>query len=187
MSITDAPVVSLDNAPQTEEPALTGRERRESERVIRYWEKKVEKLGRGATVAALDLGEINSADWSHRFVIAVDPVVENSSLLLYGSDFAKLLDLPPKGTPHVPMVRQLPRHLSNVFMQGCGDAHHQRQPVRIEGEVARSDGKTELYRAAFIPVGVKENSLTHLAFGAFNSRVVDQALAALARNSSWRG
>src|ERR1700748_601605 len=100
MSITDAPMVSLER----DEPVLTGRERRESERVIRYWEGKVEKLGRAATVAALDLGEINSADWSHRFVIAVDPVVENSSLLLYGSDFAKLLDLPTKGTPHVPMV-----------------------------------------------------------------------------------
>jgi len=178
MSITDAPVLSLDDARETKREELTGRERRESERAIRYWEKKVERLGRGATVAALDLAEINSADWSHRFVIAVDPVVENSSLLLYGSDFAKLLELPPKGTPHVPMVRQLPRHLSDVFMQGCGDAHHQRQAIRLEGEVPRADGKTELYRAAFIPVGVKENSLTHLAFGAFNSRVVDQRLAA---------
>jgi hypothetical protein len=111
-------------------------------------------------------------------VIAVDPVVENSSLLLYGSSFAKLLELPPKGTPHVPMVRQLPRHLSRVFMQGCGDAHLNRQAIRLEGEVAREDGKTELYRAAFIPVGVKENSLTHLAFGAFNSCVVETALAA---------
>jgi hypothetical protein len=180
MSITDAPARFREGARtiHTDEPSLTGRERRESERVISYWEKKLEKLGHGATVAALDLAEINTPDWSHRFVIAVDPVVENSSLLLYGSDFAKLLDLPSKGAPHVPMVRQLPRHLSGVFMQGCGDAHHQRHPVRLEGEVERSDGRTELYRAAFIPVGVKENSLTHLAFGAFNSRIIDQRLAA---------
>jgi hypothetical protein len=178
MSMTDAPMLSDGGVRENEDSALTGRERREAERAIRYWEKKVEKLGRAATVAALDLGEINSADWSHRFVIAVDPVVENSSLLLYGSDFAKLLDLPPKGTPHVPMVRQLPRHLSSVFMQGCGDAHQTRQAVRLEGEVPRPDGKVELYRAAFIPVGVKENSLTHLAFGAFNSCVAEQPLAA---------
>ena len=72
---------------------------------------------------------------------------------------------------HAWRVRQLPRHLSRVFMQGCGDAHNNRAPIRLEGEVPREDGKTELYRAAFIPVGVKENSLTHLAFGAFNSRV----------------
>jgi hypothetical protein len=175
MSITDAPVVSTKEPTKDE---LTGRERRESERAISYWDRKVQQLGRNATVAALDLSEINSEAWSHRFVIAVDPVVENSSLLLYGSDFAKLLALPPKGTPHVPMVRQLPRHLSSVFMQGCGDAHHQRQAVRLEGEITRPDGKMELYRAAFIPVGVKENSLTHLAFGAFNSCITDKPLAA---------
>jgi hypothetical protein len=177
MSTIDAPVVSLDSVREIE-PVLTGRERRESERAIAYWEKKLEALGPTATVAALDLGEINSEDWSHRFVIAVDPMVENSSLLLYGSNFAKLLDLPTKGAPHVPMVRQLPRHLTEVFMRGCGDAHSQREPIRIEGEIDREDGRRELYRAAFIPVGVKENSLTHLAFGAFNSRVVETALAA---------
>jgi hypothetical protein len=176
MSIIDIPA---DDQEAGTEEVLTGRERRESERVIRYWQKKIEALGgSGATVAALDLAAINTPDWSHRFVIAIDPVVENSSLLLYGSDFAKLLDLPSKRAPHVPMVRQLPRHLSNVFMQGCGDAHLQRQTVRIEGEVPRLDGRMELYRAAFIPVGVKERSLTHLAFGAFNSRLIDQQLAA---------
>jgi hypothetical protein len=182
MSITDAPIVTLGSAretkPQSEAPDLTGKERRESERAIAYWAKKCESAGKSPTVAALDLGEINSEDWSHRFVIAVDPMVENSSLLLYGSKFAKLLDLPPKGTPHVPMVRQLPRHLSRIFMQGCGDAHNKLEPIRIEGEVPREDGTMEQYRAAFIAVGVKENSLTHLAFGAFNSRIVDQRLAA---------
>jgi hypothetical protein len=180
MSITDAPARGRDDActTGTNEPPLGGRERRQSERVISYWEKKLEKLGPSATVAALDLGDINTPEWSHRFVIAVDPVVENSSLLIYGSEFAKLLDLPAKGAPHVPMVRQLPRHLSGVFMQGCDDAHHQRKPVRLEGDVERLDGRIELYRAAFIPVGVKENALTHLAFGAFNSRVVDKRLAA---------
>jgi hypothetical protein len=181
MSTTEAPIVLLDAARETareqDEPVLTGRERRESERAIAYWEKKIERLGKSATVAALDLADMNMPDWSHRFVIAVDPVVENSSLLLYGAEFAKLLELPPKGTPHVPMVRQLPRHLSRVFMQGCGDAHVHREPIRMEGEIPREDGKMELYRAAFIPVGVKENSLTHLAFGAFNSVVVDRLAA----------
>lgn len=148
---------------------LSGRERRESERAIAYWERKMDALGGHATVAALDLAEMQSPDWSHRFVIAVDPVVENSALLLYGADFARLLDLPAKRAPHVPMVRQLPRHYSDVFKRGCGDADSQRVPIRIEGEVEREDGRRELYRAAFIPIGVKENSLTHLAFGAFNS------------------
>jgi hypothetical protein len=148
---------------------LSGRERRESERAIAYWERKMDALGGHATVAALDLAEMQSPEWSHRFVIAVDPVVENSALLLYGADFARLLNLPAKRAPQVPMVRQLPRHYSDVFKRGCGDANSQRVPIRIAGEVEREDGRRELYRAAFIPIGVKENSLTHLAFGAFNS------------------
>lgn len=165
-------------AGQVEILPTTGRERRESERAIAYWERKIGELGKSPTVAALDLGEINSPGWSHRFVIAVDPVVENSALLLYGSDFARLLDLPTKSAPHVPMVRQLPQRFSDVFKRGCGDAHRQGAPVRIEGEIEREDGRRELYRAAFISVGVKENSLTHMAFGAFNSCLAESALAA---------
>lgn len=159
-------------------PTTSGRERRESERAIAYWERKIKELGRSPTVGALDLAEIDTPDWSHRFVIAVDPVVENSALLLYGTGFARLLDLPSKSAPHVPMVRQLPKRFSDVFKRGCGDAHLQGHAVRVEGEIEREDGRRELYRAAFIPVGVKEHSLTHLAFGAFNSRVEERALAA---------
>lgn len=181
MSITAAPAVPLTSPADTGEPTLAvlrGRERRESERAIAYWQRKVATYGTGATVDALDLAAIDSEGWSHRFVIAVDPVVENSSLLLYGVNFARLLHLPSKSAPHVPMVRQLPRHFGEVFLRGCGDAHLQREPVRLEGEVCRGDGSRELYRAAFIPVGVKENSLTHLAFGAFNSCIAEPALAA---------
>ena len=177
MSMTAAPVVSLSGLQEVAEGLARG-ERRETERAINYWEGKVEKFGRGATVAALDLALFNTAEWAYRFVIAVDLLIENSSLLLYGAGFARLLGLPLKGVPHVPMVRQLPRHLSGVFMQGCDEAHQRRQTVRMEGEAERPDGGLELYRAAFIPVGVKQNSLTHLAFGAFNSRVVERRLAA---------
>jgi len=184
MSIIDPPVISLNEARETAgggEPdiaSLRGRERRESERAIAYWKRKVEQLGKSATVAALDLAEISSESWSHRFVIAVDEIVENSSLLLYGSNFARLLELPQKGAPHVPLVRQLPKRFSDVFVRGCGNAHVQREAVRLEGEIEREDGRRELFRAAFIPVGVKANSLTHLAFGAFNSCIAETALAA---------
>ena len=74
MSITDAPIVSLDDARETKSLLLRTRARR-----IRAGHpaigKEGRKAGRSATSAALDLGEINSAGWSHRFVIAVDPVV----------------------------------------------------------------------------------------------------------------
>ncbi|HZT87795.1 MAG TPA: hypothetical protein VFA12_07485 [Stellaceae bacterium] len=166
MTIADAAAGSAEGA-----ETASGRERRESERAIAYWKRKTEELGTTPTVSSLDLGEIHSDSWSHRFLIAVDPVAENSALLMYGAHFAQLLGLPEKGEPHIPMARQLPKRFSEIFVKGCGDAHEQKTPIRIEGEVEREDGRRELYRAAFIPVGVKANSLTHLAFGAFNSCV----------------
>ena len=66
---------------------LQGRERRRSERVIAYWEKTMTRHGGGATIATLDLSRMRSSDWSHRFVIAVDPLPENSALLYYGGRF----------------------------------------------------------------------------------------------------
>src|ERR1700687_2534102 len=104
----------------TDEP--TGRDRREAERVMAYWENKLAKLGDGITVAALDLGSTNSRAWSNRFLISVDPVIERSALLLYGPKFARLLNLPPQARPDIPMLRQLPQRYSEVFVRGCTQA-----------------------------------------------------------------
>lgn len=153
--------------PSFEHVEPSGRERRESERVIAYWEKKSLACGGMPTMAELDLAEMESPDWSHRFVIAVDPKVEDSALLMYGSTFAEYLGL-RYATGDQPIFQQLPKHLASVFAQGCSEAATSRMPVRLEGAVAREDGREELYRAAFIPVGVRPNSLTCLAFGAFN-------------------
>ena len=106
---------------QTTEPAepelasLQGRERRESERLISYWEKKAALLGGDLGLAALDLTKMRSSEWSHRFVIAVDPAPENSALLYYGADFARLLELPGRRTPHVPITRLLRDRFLSMF------------------------------------------------------------------------
>lgn len=155
-----------------------GRERREAERAIAYWEEKQRALGGNATVAALELGEIKSQEWSHRFLIAADPVIERSVLLMYGGRFAQLLDLPDRARVNLPIVRQLPLRYGDVFLRGCTELRQEKAPVRLQGEVARNDGRIEQYRAGFIPVGVKPQALTWLAFGAFNSRVVEPAPAA---------
>jgi len=155
------------------EPA--GRGRREAERVIAYWEGKLRELGGDLTVAGLDLSRINSRDWSNRFLIAVDPVIERSSLVLYGPSFARLLHLSEQARPNVPILRQLPRRYADVFLRGCSEAQRDMAPVRLEGETERYDGRIEQYRAVFIPVGIKPNSLTCFAFGAFNSRIVERA------------
>src|SRR4051794_23857732 len=101
-----------------ETPEPTGRDRREAERLLAYWESKAQEFG-SVTIASLDLGHINSQEWSNRFLISVDPVVERSALLMYGPRFARLLSLPEQPRMDVPMMRQLPRRYANVFLQGC--------------------------------------------------------------------
>jgi hypothetical protein len=152
-----------------------GSERREAERAISYWEDKVAALGNNATVAALDLAAINTPDWSNRFLITVDHEVEKSELLLCGPKFAELLHLSPKILPDRSFIRQLPRRYFDVFLRGCAATDN---PLQVEGEIERDDDRIEQYRAAFIPVRVKPDSLTHCTFGAFNSRIVEPARAA---------
>jgi hypothetical protein len=174
MTITDMALISGIKLglplKQTVAEQPNGRERREAERAIVYWEDKVDAHGPNATVAVLDLAAIDSTDWSNRFIVAVDQRIERSTLLLYGSKFAGLLDLPPKARLDLPLIRQLPKDLAALFLLGCADAQMQMAPVRLEGEIDRGDHGVEQYRAVFIPVGVRPNSLTHFAFGAFNSR-----------------
>ena len=69
-----------------------------------YWEKKLEELGGVVTIAGLDLAAADSRDWSNRFLISVDPVVERSALLLYGPKFAQLLGLPEHPRTDLPMI-----------------------------------------------------------------------------------
>ena len=151
----------------------TGRDRREAERLVVYWEKKLEELGGVVTIAGLDLALADNRDWSNRFLISIDPVIERSALLLYGPKFAQLLGLPAQPRTDLPMIRQLPRRHVEMFLRGCAEAQQEMAPVRLEGEIERADGRIEQYRAIFIPVGVKPNSLTCFAFGAFNNRLLE--------------
>jgi hypothetical protein len=156
-----------------EKSAPTGRDRREAERLMVYWEGKLAELGGMVTIAGLDLAAADSREWSNRFLIAVDPVVERSALLLYGPKFAQLMGLRARPRTDLPMMRQLPRRYGELFLRGCTEAQQEMAPVRLDGEIERADGRIEQYRAIFIPVGVKPNSLTSFAFGAFNSRVLE--------------
>jgi hypothetical protein len=176
MAIADPPDIAWTEAWGATKP--TGRDRRQAERVIAYWQSKLQELGGDATVAALDLASINTADWSNRFLISVDPVIERSALLLYGPKFARLLNLPEQPRMNLPMLRQLPRRYAELFLRGCAEAQKEMAPVRLQGEIERADDRIEQYRAAFIPVGVKPNSLTCFAFGAFSNRVIDPGTTA---------
>ena len=151
----------------------TGRDRREAERLLAYWEGKLQELGGGVTLAALDLARIDSREWSNRFLITIDSVIERSSLMMYGPIFAQLLQLPAQPRQGLSMLRQLPPRYWDVFTRGCTEAQKQMAPAHLEGEVERIDGRIEQYRAIFIPVGVRPGALTCFAFGAFNNRVID--------------
>jgi hypothetical protein len=149
-----------------------GRGRREAERLMSYWEKKLAELGGVVTITGLDLAAADSREWSNRFLISVDPVIERSALLLYGPKFAQLLGLRAAPRTDLPMMRQLPRRHVDLFLRGCAEAQREMAPARLEGEIERADGRIEQYRAIFIPVGVKPDALTCFAFGAFNSRII---------------
>lgn len=152
----------------------TGRDRRESERLIAYWDSRMQEFGGGITIDLLDITAIGSSrDWSNRFLISVDPVIERSALIMYGAKFAGLLGLPKQPRTDQPLLRQLPRRYGEVFLRGCEQAQKEWAPVRLEGEITRDNGQHEQYRVAFIPIGVRPNALTCFAFGAFSSRVVD--------------
>jgi len=151
----------------------SGGDRREAERVVAYWEEKLQALGGDFTIAALDLAAIDNKDWSSRFLVAVDPVIERSQLILYGPEFARHLGLPAQPRTDRPLNRQLPPRYVEIFLAACAEATKHMAPVRREGELERADGRVEQYRAAFIPVRIKPNSLTALAFGAFSNRILD--------------
>jgi hypothetical protein len=148
-------------------------DRRVCDRLLAYWDSKLDEFGGRVTIAALDLGIITRPYRSSLFLISVDPIVERSSLVLYGEKFANLLQLPEKPRTDLSLVRQLPHRYAEMFMHGCALAQEEREPVRLEGEIASPGGKVERYRVAFIPVGVRPNALTCFAFGAFGNRLVD--------------
>jgi hypothetical protein len=157
-----------------------GRDRRVGERLLAYWDNKLAEFGDQITVAALDLEDMARLDWSNRFLISIDPIVERSSLVMYGKKFASLLQLPEKPRPDLSLLRQLPHRYVEVFLEGCEQAQRERDLVRLEGRVGRRDAKIEQYRIVFIPVGVRPKSLTYFALGAFSNRVIDPIALAMA-------
>ena len=161
-------------------PHRPGSEQREGERAIAYWEDQATRLGANATVGALtpDPAAMRSEEWSHRFVVASDSVIEDATLILYGANFARLLGIPPERKPPLAIRRWVPDRLLQVFLDGCSDAFKLNTPVRVEGEVPREHGQRELFRAAFMPIGSDSGKPVRLAFGAFNSRLADSSVSA---------
>jgi hypothetical protein len=149
-----------------------GRERRVSEQLITDWEEERRRLGNALAFMTLDASAMTGPKWTHRFIIAVNSVVEASSLLFYGPGFASLLGLPEKPDQSLPITAQLPARYVPVFTRGCVASSLSSLPIRMRGAVERDDGRQELYRAAFIRLSLDASRRQPLAVGAFNCRAV---------------
>lgn len=160
-------------------PIRNGSELREAERAILYWRQKVAQFGGSPPLMSLELTRMLTRDWNHRFLISSDPSTEDYVFLIYGGKIARLLDLPDQPSPQVPMIKQLPQRYVEIFVEGCREAAAGSRPARRSGGFERWDGQAELYRAVFLPVGVRPNSFTSLIYGAFNRRVLRKPPAPL--------
>jgi len=155
------------------EPALV-EELRDSELTMLFWRRKASEFGGLPPPTAFDLSRMVGGAWSHRFVIRADAATDELSLLIYGSKFAELLELPEEPLSGAPISRQLPGRYLSLFIRGCRAAISRAAPVRLSGVVVDYN-QIELYRAAFMPLAKGENSPMQLVFGTFNRRNGPQA------------
>lgn len=143
-------------------------EGRDTERAIRLWHQKASDA-RPPDPSVFDFQRLG-ADWGYRFVISSDRVLGAAVFLVYGLPFARLLDLPHKPNPFIPMMQQLPQCYRDLFREGCYEVLVRPKPTRFSGAV-RHGAKTELYRAAFMPLRSGDPGRP-LIFGTFNRRAV---------------
>ena len=64
------------------------RERRVSEELITDWEGETQRLGHALALMTFDVSTMTGPKWACRFIIAVSPIVEDSSFLFYGEGLA---------------------------------------------------------------------------------------------------
>ena len=108
-------------------------------------------------------------DWSYRFIIC-GAGISDSVFLMYGSHFARLLGLPEKSNYHDPIIVQLPTRYRPLFTEGCETASVAPAAAKFNGAVVHN-GCTELYRAAFMPLRLRVDSLRPIIVS-FNYRAL---------------
>ena len=145
-------------------------ELRDTEQAISLWRRKASEFGGLPPTEAFDFSRMIIGAWSQRFVICTDADVGELVFLIYGSRFAQLLELPEEPIGGIPITPQLPGRYLPLFREGCRDAIAYAAPVRLSGAVV-DYGQVELYRAAFMPLAMLQNSSMHLVLGTFNRRI----------------
>jgi hypothetical protein len=145
-------------------------ELRDTELAISLWRQRASEFDGVPPPTAFDFSSMIAGTWNHRFVICTDAVVGELTFLIYGSRFAQLLELPAEPISGTPIAQQLPGRYLSLFTEGCREAIAQSAPVRLSGAVV-DYGQIELYRAAFMPLAMRQHSLMRLVFGSFNRRI----------------
>ncbi|MGE5268131.1 MAG: hypothetical protein ACM3JG_00520 [Thiohalocapsa sp.] len=155
----------------------SGRERREAEGCIAYWDGKRAEAGTGAAVTtfARDLAAMRTPEWSHRFVIALGATEEDAALVHYGANFGRLFQIPPESEPPLAIRQWLPKPHPDIFLSGCRDAIDRGEPVLLQRVIDREDGQREMFRCCFVPIAAGQGSVVRFVLGAYNSRLVDRA------------
>lgn len=166
-----------DYAPAVKRAWIVG-EQRDTEHAVTLWHNKASASGGLPPITAFDLSRL-AGDWGHRFLVSTDKVVQDSVFLIYGSPFARLLELPETPLSFTPMVEQLPERYRALFGEGCVEAITEAAPARFGGAVVHH-GKIEFYRAVFMPCKLNPSSWRPLIFGSFNYRVVPRVSASAA-------
>ena len=151
-------------------PKGSPNERRDVQRAINLWQRNVLEDGGAPLLASFDFSAMKG-DWDNRFLICSDPSVENAAFVIYGMNFAQLLDLPHKVTAIAPLVQQLPERYRPIFAEGCSKALAEPAPARFSGSFSY-EFQNELYRAVFLPIRMHPNWSKWLIFGSFNYRMV---------------
>jgi hypothetical protein len=147
------------------EPAV---ESRDTEQAIRLWHHKTASNSPPA-LTAFDFQRLQT-DWGYRFLVSSDEFVGAAVFIIYGVPFARLLRLPDRADPRLPMLQQLPARYRALFVEGCDEVLVKSEPARFSGAI-RHGGDVELYRAAFMPLQ-GNNNLRPLIYGTFNRRTV---------------
>jgi hypothetical protein len=146
------------------------RERRDDRRALEHWLRNASEEERTPLLATFDFASIKS-DWTHRFLICTDRIIESAAFLAYGLRFAELLELPERVTAITRLNEQIPERYRPLFAEGCSSAMIKQVPARFTGSFDQ-DFKAELFRAVFLPIRLHASWSKWLIFGSFNSRVV---------------
>jgi hypothetical protein len=143
-------------------------ESRDTEQAIRLWHHKAASNS-PPDLTAFDFQRLQT-DWGYRFLISSDAFVGAAVFIIYGVRFARLLRLPGRADPRLPMLQQLPARYRDLFVEGCDEVLVKSEPARFSGAM-RHGKDVELYRAAFMPLQ-GNNNLRPLIYGTFNRRSV---------------